>query len=259
MNEIALKLRRMKKDLGLSNQELADLSMVLIGTVNRVLAGRVEMPNFQTIRDLTKALGGSLDDIAGFTAAPVPESEDPETSRPAEVPSQPPLSGPKQEMPVHSLSPDAIHAYDILLKERQKELETKELWLKRLFIACCVLVAGHCRYPDFRLDKPCCRLFSEISGGTGCPASFAPIICDEIATTFASFRIRPSTDRSYACVILISPPSHTENCGFCFEMSADLTACTSVPINIRANRPFKYGKYMHTRCAFYCQRPRGLG
>lgn len=161
MNEIALKLRKMKKDLGLSNQELADLSMVPIGTVNRVLAGRVEMPNFQTIRDLTKALGGSLDDIAGFTAAPVPESEDPETSRPAEVPSQPPLSGPKQEMPVHSLSPDAIHAYDILLKERQKELETKELWLKRLFIACCVLVAVIIGILIFDLTNPAVGFFQK--------------------------------------------------------------------------------------------------
>lgn len=161
MNEIALKLRKMKKDLGLSNQELADLSTVPIGTVNRVLAGGVEMPNFQTIRDLTKAMGGSLDDIAGFTAAEPLPAEEHEASRPTEAPGRPVPDAQEQEKLAHSLSPDAIHAYDALLKERQKEVETKEVWLKRLFITCCVLVAVIVGILIFDLANPSIGFFQK--------------------------------------------------------------------------------------------------
>ena len=37
-----------------------------MGTVSRILAGQVECPSFQAVADMTRALGGSLDELAGI-------------------------------------------------------------------------------------------------------------------------------------------------------------------------------------------------
>lgn len=133
MNEIATKLKTMKGSLGLSNKELSDLSGVPIGTVNRVMAGRVEAPNFQTIRDLVKAMGGSLDEIAGSAPAAGEAPPEPEAAQAAGKPEQ---SEPSQP----GMPPEAVRAYGVLLQEKQKEIDTKDRWLKRLFGVCCALM-----------------------------------------------------------------------------------------------------------------------
>lgn len=147
MNEIATKLKNMKSDLGLSNKELSDLSGVPIGTVNRVLAGRVETPNFQTIRDLVKAMGGSLDGIAGFFPAT------------GEAPAEPATQPEQPERTVAGLPPESIHVYEALLQEKQNELESKERWLKRMFTACCVLVGIIIAVLIFDLFNPAIGFF----------------------------------------------------------------------------------------------------
>ncbi|MCM1149305.1 MAG: helix-turn-helix domain-containing protein [Butyricicoccus sp.] len=123
MNEVVSRLKEMKTGLGISNKELSDMSGVPIGTVNRVLAGRVEAPNLQTIRDMVQAMGGSMDAVCGITVA---------NKESASVEKQP-------ESPAAGISPDAIHAYSVLLAEREKEIQAKDRWLKWLFITCCVL------------------------------------------------------------------------------------------------------------------------
>lgn len=137
MNELATKLRSMKNDLGLSNKELSDLSGVPLGTVNRILAGRVEMSNFQTVRDLVRCMGGSLDELSALLPA---AGTEPAEAGPEQEPAERPKAqqGPA-ERPAAGLPPEAIHAYAALLQEKQNEIETKDRWLKRLFIVCCTL------------------------------------------------------------------------------------------------------------------------
>ena len=62
-----LKLLKNKKNL--TNQELADLSGVPVGTINRIMAGQTDNPNFQTVCDIVIALDGSLDELAGTPPA----------------------------------------------------------------------------------------------------------------------------------------------------------------------------------------------
>ena len=50
-------LRRKKKELNLTNQEIADLSGLPIGTVSKVLAGITRSPRYDTIAALEKVLG----------------------------------------------------------------------------------------------------------------------------------------------------------------------------------------------------------
>ena len=64
-------LKELKEQKKMTNQELADLSGVPLGTINRIMAGQTDNPSFQTVCDITRALGGSLDKIAGLN----PEGE----------------------------------------------------------------------------------------------------------------------------------------------------------------------------------------
>lgn len=59
-------LSRLKEEKSLTQQQIAELSGVPMGTVSRILAGQVECPSFQAVADMTKALGGSLDELAGI-------------------------------------------------------------------------------------------------------------------------------------------------------------------------------------------------
>ena len=98
----------MKEKRGLTNQQLADLSGVPVGTVNRILSGQTDNPSFQTICDLVLAMDGSLDELAGIEKAP----EGPEAKARA--------------------SQDLIHLYE-------KMIEHKNRWIHRLFVLACLL------------------------------------------------------------------------------------------------------------------------
>lgn len=69
-------------------------------------AGQTDNPSFQTVCDITRALGGSLDKIAGLN----PEGE--------------------REKPV---SNEITALYREVLKSKDK-------WIYRLFVVCCVLI-----------------------------------------------------------------------------------------------------------------------
>lgn len=99
---IRVQLKEMKEKSGLTNKELSELSKVPLSTVSKIMSGQTDIPNFQTVCDLVKAMGGSLDTLAGIQHV------------------DPPASNADIEM------------YIKLLKE-------KDCWLKRLFVICCAL------------------------------------------------------------------------------------------------------------------------
>lgn len=63
---IRVQLKEMKEKKGLTNKQLADLSGVPLPTVNRIMSGQTDVPNYQTVCDLVIAMGGSLDELAGI-------------------------------------------------------------------------------------------------------------------------------------------------------------------------------------------------
>ncbi len=105
---LATQLKLLKEKRGLTNQQLADLSGVPVGTVNRILSGQTDNPSFQTICDLVLAMDGSLDELAGIEKDP----EEPEAKAHA--------------------SQDLIHLYE-------KMIEHKNRWIHRLFVLACLL------------------------------------------------------------------------------------------------------------------------
>lgn len=117
------------------------MSGVPYGTVCRLLSKEDYTPNLQTLKDLAKALDMSIDDIVGLSETPeAAEQPSEEENLPSEtVPAeQPDPAGPEEA--AEAVVSSAIRAYEMLLEERQKELDAKDLWLHRLFILCCILV-----------------------------------------------------------------------------------------------------------------------
>lgn len=54
---------RQKENSHLTNQQIADISGVPVGTVNRIMSGNCDDPKFQTISALATALNVSLDEF----------------------------------------------------------------------------------------------------------------------------------------------------------------------------------------------------
>ena len=66
---IRTQLKEMKDRSGLTNKELSELSGVPLSTVSKIMSGHTDIPNYQTVCDLVKAMGGSLDALAGIRPA----------------------------------------------------------------------------------------------------------------------------------------------------------------------------------------------
>ena len=105
---LSTRLKELKDQRKLTNQQLSDLSGVPVGTINRIMAGQTDNPSFQTVCDMVMAMGGSLDELAGIQT---PGGGEP--------------------------SPPG----DDLIRLYERTIEGKEKWLYRLFFLCCVLVA----------------------------------------------------------------------------------------------------------------------
>ena len=59
-------MNRHKAELGLTNQDISNLSGIAKGTVDRIMANDAASPNLETAVALVKAVGGSLDEAMGI-------------------------------------------------------------------------------------------------------------------------------------------------------------------------------------------------
>ena len=67
---IAESLNDMKKDAGLSNRKLAELSGVPEGTVNKILSGNTTNPSLESVEAMVRAMGRSMDELLGESETP---------------------------------------------------------------------------------------------------------------------------------------------------------------------------------------------
>ena len=125
---LSTRLKELKDQRKLTNQQLSDLSGVPVGTINRIMAGQTDNPSFQTVCDMVMAMGGSLDELAGIQT---PGGGEP--SPPGE---------------------DLIRLYE-------RTIEGKEKWLYRLFFLCCVLVAVLLGVLIYDLTHPMVGIFRQ--------------------------------------------------------------------------------------------------
>ena len=104
---ISNQLKLLKEKRHLTNQQLADLSGVPIGTVNRILSGQTDNPSFQAVCDMVMAMDGSLDEMVGIKEEASPSDK-------------------------KSASKEIIQLYEGIIADKEK-------WMLRLFSCCCVL------------------------------------------------------------------------------------------------------------------------
>ena len=60
-------LKELKKSKGMTTKQLADATKIPESTIKRIFAGDTDNPYVFTIRDIVKALGGSLDQVLADT------------------------------------------------------------------------------------------------------------------------------------------------------------------------------------------------
>ena len=121
---IAEYLGKLKAEKNLTQQQIAELSGVPMGTVSRILAGQVECPSFQAVADITKALGGSLDEFAGI-----------------EPPASPVLPIPPEAATVIRYERDQSYE-DKLVSIYKKSLDDKNRWILLLFAILLIILVG---------------------------------------------------------------------------------------------------------------------
>ena len=63
---ILAKLKEIKAEKRLTNQQVADASGVPLSTVTRIFNGQTDNPNIETIEDIARGMGVTLEDISGI-------------------------------------------------------------------------------------------------------------------------------------------------------------------------------------------------
>ena len=96
---LSTQLKLLKEKRKLTNQQLSDLSGVPVWTINRILSGQT---------DKVMAMDGSLDELVGI------QQEIPQAEKKARA------------------SQEILSLYEAMI-------ESKNKWLHRLFVCCCVL------------------------------------------------------------------------------------------------------------------------
>lgn len=61
-------IKEIKRERGLTNEELSKLSGVPLGTLNKILSGHTTDPQFETVKAICKALGISLAALDDYEA-----------------------------------------------------------------------------------------------------------------------------------------------------------------------------------------------
>ena len=107
---IRVQLRDMKEKSGLSNKELAERSGISLPTVNRIMSGQTDIPNYQTVCDLVMAMGGSMDELAGIQRKPAPGQE------------------------------TSAEGYMAVIRDKNRIIAEKDRWIKRLFFVSLALL-----------------------------------------------------------------------------------------------------------------------
>lgn len=123
---LSTQLKLLKEKRKLTNQQLSDLSGVPIGTINRILSGQTDNPSFQAVCDMVMAMDGSLDELVGIKEEAHAEKK-----------------GPGQD----------------ILSLYQSMLESKDMWMHRLFVCCCFLMLVIVGIVAFDLMNPTVGFF----------------------------------------------------------------------------------------------------
>lgn len=101
------KIRELKKEKDLSNEDIAEIADVPETTVAKIMSGQTQDPRFESVAKIIIALGGSVDQILGIA----PENPEPLPTRVDSVVSN---------------YIDILKAKDDLIAEKEKRIEVQD-------------------------------------------------------------------------------------------------------------------------------------
>ena len=104
------KLKDLKTKKKLTNHKISELSGIPLSTVTKIINGKTDNPSFQSIKDITMAMGGSLDEVAEI---------------------QPPIFDQRKDPVEYSAQ---IELYERIIKKKNR-------WMKLLFSTWIVTIA----------------------------------------------------------------------------------------------------------------------
>lgn len=73
--ELYLKIGALMEKHGFTNQSMADLSGIPIGTVSGIRSGKIQNPSFETICTMMQTMGVPLDELLDSAPASSPSAE----------------------------------------------------------------------------------------------------------------------------------------------------------------------------------------
>ncbi len=151
------KLRQLKKESHMTNQQIAEKSNIPESTVARVFSGKTPNPTVTTVISMARAMGSSAADLlneeacemakgsAAILAESAATTDNSEAAESAETLSVSDEKSAIASTPCHSASParntqpseditpQEEKLYESLLNVYQEEMRKKDVWLKRLF------------------------------------------------------------------------------------------------------------------------------
>lgn len=125
------KLNQMKKDSGMSTQQIADKSGVPSSTITRMLNGQTEEPTFSNIANVVKAMNGSLDELVGLPPKVVTEIK-------------------------------TVNADERIIDLYERSIKAKNRWIMYLFITLLILISFIIGVLIFDLAHPDRGWYQEI-------------------------------------------------------------------------------------------------
>lgn len=116
------KLNEFKEQANMTNHDISERSGVPLGTVNRIMAGQTENPSFEAIAAMVRAMGGSLDELAGIPHHSHHKNHTNESD--------------ERIVAIYEKQLDNIGAI------HEKRINDKNLWIKMLFAIVALLIVG---------------------------------------------------------------------------------------------------------------------
>lgn len=114
----------MKERSHLTNQQIAELSRVPLGTVNRIMAGQTDNPSYLNLRDIVLAMGGTMDELGE------PHTLTSEKNK---------TNGDTEPMDASYID-KLISVYQQSLTHKDNVIKEKNSWIRTLFICLIILV-----------------------------------------------------------------------------------------------------------------------
>jgi len=130
-------VRWLKEESGMTTQQIAEASAVPQGTISRILNGDTPNPTFSNVCDIIYAMGGSVDEMFGEQK----QEQNPRVLTVNDANSALEIALRNSKDSFNNALNRCLAVHETQISEMDSVIRTKDRWLIRMFVYCCVLTA----------------------------------------------------------------------------------------------------------------------